>query len=204
MFTINIYLRFALMLGGLIIGLGLTFWPDLGFWYGFPFLLVSVVLTVGYVMLGTIQSSGMLMQEQRFDEAEERLKLTFFPKALFTTNKGFYHVIKGTIAAQKKDFNTAEEAFLKAENAQYPSDNEKASVLLNLAGMYLQRRKIPQAKNYLRKIKKLNITQSLLKEQVQMIEDSLKQSGNMSMGNQQLARQMGRKGGFRQPKKSKQ
>lgn len=51
MFTINVYLRFALIVGGIIGGAAL--WAAYGFWYGFPFLLVGVLLLVGYLLLGT-------------------------------------------------------------------------------------------------------------------------------------------------------
>ena len=40
MFTINIYLRFAAIAAGFILGIGL--WAAYGFWYGFPFLLIGI------------------------------------------------------------------------------------------------------------------------------------------------------------------
>lgn len=55
MFTINIYLRFALIAAGFLLGIGL--WATWGFWYGFPFVLVGIVMLAGYLMFGTVMSA---------------------------------------------------------------------------------------------------------------------------------------------------
>ena len=130
MFTINIYLRFALIVGGILGGIGL--WAAYGFWYGFPFLLVGIVLLIGYLMLGTILSTNMLVSQQRLDEAEQRLKLTYFPKLLLVGYKGVYFMTHGGIAMQKRDFNTAEVWVKKALDAGLPSDNERGAALMQL------------------------------------------------------------------------
>ncbi|MEZ4894994.1 MAG: hypothetical protein R2778_18510 [Saprospiraceae bacterium] len=51
----------------------------MGFWYGFPFLLVGVIMLAGYLMLGTILSTNQLLSQQKLEEAEARLKMTYFP-----------------------------------------------------------------------------------------------------------------------------
>ena len=106
MFTINIYLRFALIVAGILGGIAL--WLAFGFWYGFPFLLTGIVLLAGYIMLGTILSTNQFLSQQRLEEAEARLKLTFFPKFLLVGYKGVYYMTLGAVAMQKRDFNTAE------------------------------------------------------------------------------------------------
>jgi hypothetical protein len=123
MFIINIYLRFALIVGGILGGTAL--WLSLGFWYGFPFLLVGVVMLAGYLMLGTILSTNQLLSQQRIPEAEERLKLTFFPKILLVGYKGVYFMTLGAIAMQKRDFNTAEKWIKQSLDSGLPTDNEQ-------------------------------------------------------------------------------
>ncbi|HNL40248.1 MAG TPA: hypothetical protein PKH43_13955, partial [Saprospiraceae bacterium] len=101
MFTINIYLRFALIAGG-IIG-GAILWAAYGFWYGFPFLLIGVVLLIGYLLLGTILSTNQLLSKMQLDEAEKRLKMTYFPGLLLMGYKGVFYMTHGALAMQKKD-----------------------------------------------------------------------------------------------------
>ena len=106
MFSINIYLRFALI-GLFLIG-GTIAAFTIGFWWAFPFILAGIVLIIGYIMLGTVQSAAMMLQTGDFAGAEQRLALTYFPQWLFQTNKAYYYMLKGTLASQEKDYVLAD------------------------------------------------------------------------------------------------
>ncbi len=192
MFTINIYLRFALIAVGILGGIAL--WLAFGFWYGFPFLLVGVFMLAGYLMLGTIMSTNMLLSQARFAEAEQRLKLTFFPGILLVGYKGVYYMTLGALAMQKKDMSTGEMWLKKALDAGLPSDNERGAAMLQLAMISASKNNRQAAQNQLNEIKKLNITESMLKDQVKDLEKQLKQLGQAM--NPSMLGMMGR-GGFR-------
>lgn len=177
MFTINIYLRFALIALGIIGGTIMS--ASMGFWYGFPFILAGVVLLAGYFILGTVASAGQILQSQDFDATEKRLDLTFFPRLLYVTNRAMYYIIKGSIAGYRKDNNTAEDYFNKALDLKLPTDNEKGMVLLQLSNINASKQKWNVAKQYLRDLKKLKITEPQLKQQVEMFDKQLSQVGQM-------------------------
>ncbi len=200
MFTINIYLRFALIAGGILSGIVL--WAVYGFWYGFPFLLVGIILLIGYLMLGTILSTNMLVSQQRLDEAEQRLKLTFFPKLLLVGYKGVYFMTHGGIAMQKRDFVTAETWVKKALEAGLPSDNERGAALMQMVMIAAGKNNIKAAQSHFADLKKLNITEPTLKEQVKEIEKQLKQAGQ-GMNPSTMA-MMGGRNGFRPGGKRRQ
>ncbi len=200
MFTINIYLRFALIVGGILAGIGL--WAAYGFWYGFPFLLVGIIMLAGYLMLGTILSTNMLVSQQRLDEAEQRLKLTYFPKLLLVGYKGVYFMTHGGIAMQKRDFNTAEVWVKKALDAGLPSDNERGAALMQLVMISAGKNNIKMAQVHFADLKKLNITEPTLKEQVKEIEKQLKQAGQTM--NPSMMAMMGGRNGFRPGGKRRQ
>jgi len=109
MFSINIYLRIALIAGLTIVGLVLN--SMYGFWYAFVFYLAALVLLIGYIMTGTVQSATMLLQTQDFAAAKKRLGMTLFPKLLFGPAKSAFYMIKGTIAMQSKDYDEANSYF---------------------------------------------------------------------------------------------
>ena len=185
MFSINIYLRFALMALS-IIG-GAVLWSEFGFWYGFPFLLIGLTLLVGYLMLGTIQSAAEILQNgQNFIGAQKRLNLTLTPKLLYVTNRAYYYLLKGTIAQGLGEIDEAEGWLNKAQALKLPTDNEKAAVQLQLASIAAQRNKWNQVKLYLKAIKELKITEPMLKEQVKEFEKAVKNQGQM-----RLAQRMG-------------
>jgi tetratricopeptide (TPR) repeat protein len=192
MFTINIYLRFALI-GILLIG-GIIMAVFLGFWYAFPLILTGLILLAGYILLGTVQSAATIMQDgTNFEGADERLKLTLNPKWLYVTNRAYYYLLKGTISQGLGRMDEAEEWLKNAQSLNLPTDNEKAAVQLQLAGIAAQRQKWNLAKMYLKNAKDLNVTQQELKEQMKQFEKALGQQGQMK-----AAQRMGmvQKGGF--------
>ena len=194
MFTINIYLRFALIALGIIGGIGL--WFSLGFWYGFPFLFTGILLLIGYLLLGTIMSTNQLVSEQRLDEADKRLALTFFPGMLMMGYKGVFYITKGGIAMQRKDFVTAEKWVNQALASGLPTDNERGAAYMQLVMIAANRQNIKGAQIHFAELKKLNITEPMLKEQVKEIEKQLKMTGQSAMNPAMMA-MMGGKGGFR-------
>lgn len=200
MFNINIYLRFGLIALFTIGGIALT--VLYGFWYAFPLYLVGLVLLVGYFLLGTIQSSAELMQTADFEGADKRLDLTFFPRLLYPTNRAMFYILKGTIAAQRKDMVTSEKYMLMANEIDLPSDNEKAMVELQLANIAAGKQKWKQAEMHFRKVKGMNITEPTLKAQIAEFEKVFNQRGQAKaaarMGNR--GQMMHRGGKRRRPK----
>jgi hypothetical protein len=195
MFTINIYLRFALIALGFLAGVGL--WMAFGFWYGFPFLLTGIVLLLGYIFLGTIISTNMLIGEQRIDEAEQRLKLTFFPKLILPGYKGVYFMTHGAIAAQRKDMGESERYLRKALEVGLPSDNERAAAKLQLLALTANKTTKAALQHQFNEIKELNITEPMIREQVKEIEKQIKMAQGNPMNPSTMAMMQGRNG-FRQ------
>ncbi len=179
----------------LILGIGL--WVAYGFWYGFPFLITGIILTVGYFMLGTVQSAAMLLNQQRINEAEAQLKYTYFPKLLFYMNRGYYYMLHGTIAMFRKDNNKAESFINQALSTGLPTANEKAAAYLQLANIAAMRQNWTQAQNHLAEAKKLDISEPMIREQMKQFDQAFKQRGQaMSPANMM--------GGFRPGGKRKQ
>ncbi|HEY3385423.1 MAG TPA: hypothetical protein VGK46_02870 [Saprospiraceae bacterium] len=177
MFTIDYKLKFAIIAIGILGGLALMF--TAGFWYGFPFLLIGIGFLVSYILLGTVQSAAVMLEKMKFVEAEERLKWTIKPNWLYVTNRAFYYIMKGSIAANLNRPDEAEGYFEKAKDLKLPSDNERALVYLQLANIKANQGKWTQAKTYFHQVKKFNISEGMLKEQVKQFEKALGQSGNM-------------------------
>jgi tetratricopeptide (TPR) repeat protein len=179
MFQINIYLRFALMAITFVGGLALMFIKGLGFWYGFPLVLVGLILLTGYLLLGTINSTAMLVQENKLEEADQRLKLTVFPGLLYVANRAYYYMLKGTIALSRKEMDEGEMWLRKAQEVKLPTDNEKAMLELQLANIAASKGRWNQALLHFRKLKELKITETAIKDQVKQFEKALENRGQM-------------------------
>lgn len=188
MFTIPIYVKFALIAFGFIGGAILT--ATFGFWYAFPVLLIGIIMLISYLVLGTVQSTAQLVQDGDFQAADARLSLTKFPKLLYVTNRAFYYIMKGTIASQMGDQKDAENHFNTALSLKLPSDNEKAMIYLQLANIKASKNNWTAATNHFKQAKKLNITQSDIKSQLEYFEKALKNN----KGQMKAARSMGKQG----------
>lgn len=193
MFSINIYIKFAGIALGLLGGIALS--AVYGFWYGFPFILIGLGLLLSYIFLGTVQSTAQLVQSQDFDAAEKRLNLTASPKLLYKTNRAFYYIMKGTLAMNRKDNDEAEQWLLKADAIELPSDNETAMVSLQLANLQASKGKWNAAKIYVAKMKKLKVTEPMLKDQIKQFEKAFTNRGQAKHMQGQRGRM--RRKGFR-------
>ena len=188
MFTINIYLKFALIalfLGG---GIILSFLYGLG--YSWILILIGIILLVSYLLLGTVQSAAQMVQTMDFEGADKRLNLTLSPKLLYVTNRAFYYILKGSVAMNLGKTNEAEALFEQANSLKLPSDNEKAMVLLQLAGINANKQKWTAAKNFHREAAKLNVTEGQLKEQIDLFGKQLSQSGQVRGAQGMVGRSM--------------
>lgn len=175
MLSINIYLRFALIALFLLGGIAMSFvW---GFWWSFPFIIAGIVLLAGYILLGTIQSGAMMLQTGDMEAAKKRLDLTYFPQYLYTPNRAYFYMLKGTIAGNEKDYELAEEHLTLAQKIGLPTDNEKAMVLLSLANFRAMKNNWTAAENYYRQLKDLKVTEPTLKEQIKQFDTAIKQKG---------------------------
>ncbi len=200
MFLINIYLRLGIVL--VTLAGGIFMWSFWGFWYGFPFVLVGVILLVGYFLMGTIQSAATMMQTGDFQGAQKRLDLTIFPALLLKPNKAYLEMLKGTIAGQAQDFNKAEIHFEKANKLGMQSDNEKAMIYLQLSSIAAQKGNWQKATLLFNNLKKFKVTEPQIKNQIKEFEKAIKQRGMVQAAQRQgmSAQTMNRSGKRTRPK----
>jgi tetratricopeptide (TPR) repeat protein len=201
MFTINIYLRFALialtLIGGVILSI------QFGFWYAFPFLLIGLALLAGYIFLGTVQSAALLMQKMDFEGTERRLNLTIKPSWLYSANRAYFYMIKGGLAMQTKRYPEAEVMLEKAQKTGLPSDNERAMVFLQLANLAVVKNNFTQAQSLMRQAKQQKVTETQIKEQIAEFDKALKNQGAMKTLQQRNRGAVMQPGGKRRRPKSR-
>ncbi len=190
MFTINIYLRFALI--ALFLGGGIVLAILYSFWYALPLILIGLVLLAGYLMLGTVQSAAMMLQTGNLAGAEKRLKLTPSPRLLYSANRAYYYMLKAGIAQNRQQHQEAEQLLQKARDIKVPTDNERAVIHLQLANIALQRSNWNQARAYFKVVKDCKVTEPTIKEQIREFEKVFKNRGAFKPG-------MGGRGGRMTP-----
>ncbi|MFT7121073.1 MAG: hypothetical protein ACJAZ9_001251 [Neolewinella sp.] len=187
MFVIPPYIRFAVIAACLL--LGTVLWVTQGVWYGIFFIIAGLFLFGGYVFLGTVAPAAQKIQLQDFDGAEKVLNLTLKPEWLYSANRAFYYMMKGNIALNRKDMDGGEAWLRKAEAIDIPTPTERATLHFQLAQIEYQRKNFRAAEKYLKKVKDANVKIPQIVEQVAMMEQALKQTGQMK-----AAQRMGKEG----------
>lgn len=177
MFIIPPYIRIALIVLGIVGGIAL--WAAFGFWYGFFFVLTGIILLLGLIFLGTVGPAAQALQNSDFDKAEKMLNLTPNPNWLYSTNKAYFYMLKGSIAIARKDVNEGERYLKMAEAVEVPSDNERAMLQIQLAQIALSKQRFQEAKIHYKKAKGLKISEGPLKDQFRQLEQAINQSGQV-------------------------
>jgi hypothetical protein len=119
------------------------------------------------------------MQTGDYDATEKRLNLVLKPDWLYTTNRDYFYLLKGSVLIAKKNIDEGELYLKKAQAIELPSDNEKAMIELQLANISASKGKWKIAEIHMRTIKQLKVTESTLKEQIKQFEKSLANQGQM-------------------------
>jgi len=193
MFTINIYLKFAIIAVSLIVAIALT--ATVSFWYALPFYLIGLGFLASYILLGTIQSAAQIMETQDFEATERRLNLTWKPRFLYVTNRAFFFIIKGSLLMNSNRLDEAEVLFTQASQLKLPSDTERAMVLLQLANINATKNKWSKARQLFYQAKKLKVTEPNLKVQMKQFEKALTNRGQLKharQGGMQMSKKRGR------------
>lgn len=183
-FTLRVQL--ILLVVSLIAAVALTITS--GLTWSWIFYLIIIILVTKYILIGTVNGAAMSLQTGDIEKSERLLSYTKFPHWLRFGYHGVYYFLKSIIAMQKKDYKASEEYTHKALDIGLPSDENEALAYINLAGIYANQRRIREAKDYVKRAKKLKITEPMIQQQIKQIDDAL--HGR----NQNAPKQKGRRG----------
>lgn len=178
MIQINIKTQFIIMAVSLVAFLALQF--TVGFGWSFIPLIILIAFLVSYILFGTISSTSKLLQAGDAAAAEKNLKLTFKPNWLLKFYRSYYYQLQGFIAIQQKKMEEGEALLIQAREMGLPTDNDKATVALQLASLSFNKRNFQKATTYIREIKSLNVNEPVILDQVKQMEQAIRAKPSMA------------------------
>ncbi len=146
-----------------------------------------ILVNIGYgIMLLLLAGIGVLtifrheriimalyyLRKQDMPKAAEQLEKIKAPEKLIKTQEAYYHYLNGLISMQQKGIGKSEKYFVKALQLGLRLDEDQAVAKLNLAGIYLSKRKKREAEIYLNQAKKLD-KKKMLADQIKMLKIQL-------------------------------
>lgn len=134
-------------------------------------ILIAVVLIVyGYYKYGTVYLAFQEIKKNNYKKAEKLIAKINKPNNLTKGHKSYYHFTKGIIASDKKEWDQGYIELTKALEIGLRTKNDTSIVLLNLAYIEFERKKIIEAKFFLKKLKEFELKSLIKKEADKLIK----------------------------------
>ena len=150
---LNLYVRYRLPLGILLLVIAVVVNYYTSFWPSFILYLLAVISIVGHFVLGPLRLIQEYMEAGDMEGAEKILNSVQFPGLLYKPIRSVYYTLKGNIAMTKQDFDTAEKLMKKGIDLGSGSSimqGAEGASLLQMGMLSLQKSNFKQAESYIR------------------------------------------------------
>lgn len=150
---LNLYVRYRLPLGILLLVIAVVVNYYTSFWPSFILYLLAVISIVGHFVLGPLRLIQEYMEAGDMEGAEKILNSVQFPGLLYKPIRSVYYTLKGNIAMTKQDFDSAEKLMKKGIDLGSGSSimqGAEGASLLQMGMLSLQKSNFKQAESYIR------------------------------------------------------
>ena len=150
---LNLYVRYRLPLGILLLVIAVAVNYYTSFWPSFILYLLAVISIVGHFVLGPLRLIQEYMEAGDMEGAEKILNSVQFPGLLYKPIRSVYYTLKGNIAMTKQDFDAAEKLMKKGIDLGSGSSimqGAEGASLLQMGMLSLQKSNFKQAESYIR------------------------------------------------------
>ncbi len=149
----NLYIRYRLPLGILLLIIAVAVHYFNGFWPAFIIYLVAVVSIFSHFFFGPLRLIQQYLESGDVAGAEKILGSVQFPRLLFKPIRSVFYTLKGNIAMMKQDYDGAETMMKKGlelgSGSSLMQGAEGAS-LLQMGMLALQKNNFKQGESYIR------------------------------------------------------
>ena len=105
---LNIFIKYRLWLGIVLLGLAIFTHMQTSFWPSFVLYLLAVIFILGHSLFGPMRLIQSHMEAGDMEAAKKVVNSIIFPQLLIKPMRSVYHTIKGNLAMVDQDYDTAE------------------------------------------------------------------------------------------------
>jgi tetratricopeptide (TPR) repeat protein len=149
----NLYIRYRLILGIVLLLAAIAVHYYTGFWPSFIIYLVAVVSIFGHFFFGPLRLIQQYMEAGDMEGAEKILNQVKYPALLFKPIRSVYYTLKGNMAMMKQDYDGAEKNMKKGIDLGSGSSlmqGAEGASLLQMGMLAMQKNDLKQAESYIR------------------------------------------------------
>lgn len=147
---LNVFVRYRLALGIvlLVIAGGVNLLS--GFWPAFVLYLMALICIVGHFIIGPMRLVQEHIEGGDMDGATKVLNSIKFPGLLIKPVRSVYFTLKGNVAMMNQDFDGAEKMMKKGLDLGMPMKEAEGASLLQMGMLSMQKNDIRKAESYIR------------------------------------------------------
>lgn len=153
----NLYIKFRLYLGIVLLALAIYVNIQNGFWPAFLLYLVGVISVFGHFFFGPLRLIQQSLEGGDISAAEKILDSVWFPNLLFKPIRSVFYTLKGNLAMYKQDFEGAEKHLNKGQSLMsgnsslgMPMKEASGANHLQLGMLALQKNDLKKAESHIR------------------------------------------------------
>ncbi len=148
---LNIFVKFRLWIGLVLIALAVFVNMQAGFWPAFIIYFLALICVLGHFLLGPMRLIQSAMEEGDMVEAKKIVDSILFPQLLIKPIRSVYYTIQGNLAMANQDFDGAEKLMKKGLSlgGQFTQQAEGPSKL-QLGMLSIQKGDMKQGEAYIR------------------------------------------------------
>jgi len=146
----NWIIRYRLLVAAALIVGGVAMHLYAGFWAGFFFYLIGVILIFTHFFFGPLRLIQEYMETGDMEGAERVLDSIKFPNLLYKPIRSVYFTLKGNLAMMKQDYSAAEKHMKKGLDLGMPMKEAEGASLLQMGMLAAQKNDLKQAESYIR------------------------------------------------------
>jgi tetratricopeptide (TPR) repeat protein len=149
---LNLFIKYRLWLGILLLALAILVNVQTSFWPSFIIYLFAAIFILGHFLLGPMRLIQTAMEEGDMSQAKRVVDSIRFPGLLIKPVRSVYYTIKGNLAMVDHDFDTAEKHMKKSLSLGGGALTKQAEGpnKLQLGMLSMQKGNIKEAESYIR------------------------------------------------------
>ncbi len=113
---LNLFIKYRLWLGIVLLALAIFTHIQTSFWPSFLLYLVSIIMIVGHFLFGPMRLIQSYMEEGDLEGSKKVLNSIWFPGLLIKPVRSVYYTVKGNIDMMNQDFAAAEKNLKKSND----------------------------------------------------------------------------------------
>ena len=147
---LNLFVKYRLILGIVLLLAGVGVNLTSGFWPSFVLYLLAAVCIVGHFIIGPMRLVQEYMENGDMAGSTKILDSIWFPGLLIKPVRSVYYTLRGNVAMMNQDLDGAEKMMKKGLDLGMPMKEAEGASLLQMGMISMQKNDFRQAESYIR------------------------------------------------------